>query len=87
MKLSCAAKYRDTKCISFIYCIIFLFHGLLIGKESKLKFKLNNSVAQIDFCDGVTLEKNIFDDYVVTLKFVTYTDYQRWSPIYTSFFF
>ena len=29
----------------------------------------------MDFCDDVTLEKNIFDDYVVTLKFVTYTDY------------
>ena len=69
------AKYRDTKCIFIHILYNILIPWTSISKESKLKFKLNNSVAQIDFCDGVTLEKNIFDDYVVTLKFVTYTDY------------
>ena len=67
--------YRDTSCIFIHILYNILIPWTSLTKESKLKFKLNNSVIQIDFCDDVTLEKNIFDDYVVTLKFVTYTDY------------
>lgn len=67
--------YRDTNCIFIHILYNILIPWTSLTKESKLKFKLNNSVLQMDFCDDVTLEKNIFNDYVVTLKFVTYTDY------------
>tara|TARA_E500000178_G_C17032841_1_gene761528 strand:- start:3917 stop:4990 length:1074 start_codon:yes stop_codon:yes gene_type:complete len=74
-KTNLLPKYRDTNCIFIHILYNILIPWTSLTKESKLMFRLNNSVLQMDFCEDVTLEKNIFDDYVVTLKFITYTDY------------